>query len=359
MNFNAPLNSVSFGQVSIALLKEIYSKKIDINLFPIGNSADLGAQNISKDFFEWVQSSKDKALKAYSKNDPTFKLWHINSSQEGIGNKVNLFSFYELDSPTEEEVNIVKNQENVFFSSNYAVDNFRRMGCKNVHFIPLGFDETNFSSNDKQYFSDNRIVFNLCGKLEKRKNHEKIIKSWIKKFGNNAKYHLQCAVYNPFLEEKVNNGLISNFLEGKKYFNINFLGFMQKNSMYNDFLNSGNIIIGMSGGEGWGLPEFHSLALGKHGVILNAHAYKDWATKDNSVLVESSGLIDAEDGVFFTKGTPFNQGNIFDFDEEAFIDGCEKAIKRVEENRINENGLKLQKEFTYKKTLESILKFLN
>ena len=129
--------------------------------------------------------------------------------------------------------------------------------------------------------------------------------------------------------------------------------------MYNDFLNSGNIIIGMSGGEGWGLPEFHSLALGKHGVILNAHAYKDWATKDNSVLVESNGLIDSEDGIFFTKGAPFNQGNIFDFNEEAFIDGCEKAIERVENNKVNENGLKLQKEFTYKKTLESILKFLN
>ncbi len=54
---------------------------------------------------------------------------------------------------------------------------------------------------------------------------------------------------------------------------------MQKNSLYNDYLNSANIILGMSGGEGWGLPEFQSVALGKHAVILNATGYKDWATE--------------------------------------------------------------------------------
>ena len=49
--------------------------------------------------------------------------------------------------------------------------------------------------------------------------------------------------------------------KGKEYFNINFLGMMQKNSLYNDFLNSGNIVLGMSGAEGWGLPEFQSVVL--------------------------------------------------------------------------------------------------
>ena len=51
---------------------------------------------------------------------------------------------------------------------------------------------------------------------------------------------------------------------------------MPTNTAYNDYLNSGDIIIGMSGGEGWGLPEFHSVALGKYGIILNAHAYKEF-----------------------------------------------------------------------------------
>ena len=71
--------------------------------------------------------------------------------------------------------------------------------------------------------------------------------------------------------------------------------FMPKNAVYNDYLNSGDIVIGMSGGEGWGLPEFHSVGLGKHAVMLNATAYKEWATSENSVLLEPSGKIEVYD----------------------------------------------------------------
>jgi hypothetical protein len=152
---------------------------------------------------------------------------------------------------------------------------------------------------------------------------------------------------------------VSQILGGKSYFNINFLGMMQKNSLYNDFLNSGNIILGMSGAEGWGLPEFQSVALGKHSVILNASAYKDWATEENSILVESNGKEDATDGVFFKKGTPYNQGEIFTFDEDAFIEGCEKAIERYKDSPENTAGLDLQNKFTYKNTVEAIMEVMD
>ena len=134
---------------------------------------------------------------------------------------------------------------------------------------------------------------------------------------------------------------------------------MQKNSLYNDFLNSGNIIIGMSGGEGWGLPEFQSVALGKHAVILNATAYKEWATPENAVLVEPNGKTEAYDGVFFKKGSPTNQGNIYTFDEGDFIEGCEKAIERYKSNPVNTEGLKIQEDFTYSKTVDSIMEVMD
>ena len=115
------------------------------------------------------------------------------------------------------------------------------------------------------------------------------------------------------------------------------------------------MVIGMSGGEGWGLPEFHSVAMGKHSVIMDATGYKEWATKENSELVTPSGKISSVDGVFFNEGADYNQGRIYDFDEDAFIDACEKVIKRVESNPENEEGLKLQDEFTYEKTTNQIL----
>ena len=103
------------------------------------------------------------------------------------------------------------------------------------------------------------------------------------------------------------------------------------------------------------MPEFQSVALGKHAVILNAHGYKSWANESNAVLVNPSSKIEAYDGTFFQKGQPFNQGNIYDFNEDDFISACDLAIKKVESNRINNAGLKLQEEFSTEKFYSNII----
>jgi glycosyltransferase involved in cell wall biosynthesis len=354
---NLPLNNLSFGQTSFAIIKNLYERKINTKIFPIGQNVDLSAQKISQDLGEWIKKSISNS-ENFSRKEKIFKLWHINGSLESYSEKQVLFSFYELDSPTKQEINIVKNNEKIIFSSKYSCDIFKKYGCDNVEHIPLFFDKNNFYQTKKKYFQDERITFNLVGKLEKRKNHKLVIQSWLKKYGNNPKYFLQCSVFNPFIKQEDQNALISSILEEKRYFNISFLGYMQTNEIYNDYLNSADIILGMSGGEGWGLPEFHSLALGKHAVILDAHSYQDWANKDNSVLVNPSGKIEVYDNMFFNKGGPFNQGNIFAFKEEAFIDGCDQAIKKCESNRINEKGLELQNIYSIDNTVSKILKLM-
>jgi glycosyltransferase involved in cell wall biosynthesis len=356
---NVPINPVSFGQISTVLVRELYNRKINPNISPIGNSVDLSTQEyVDQNFSDWIKTNAENFLSKYSRKDTCFKIWHLNGSTECIGDKRILLSFYELDSPTAEEVNIVKNQDLVIFTSKYTIDIFKQYGCNNLKYIPLAFDKYNFSQKNKQYFND-RITFNLTGKLEKRKNHKKIIQAWLKKFGNNPKYSLQCSLYNPFIKQQDQQILINSILEGKSYFNISFLNFMNKNSIYNDYLNSGDIILGMSGGEGWGLPEFHSVAIGKHAVILNAHSYKDWASESNSILVNPNGKIEAYDNLFFHKGQKFNQGNIFTFDDDEFISACEKACDKVTNDRVNHEGLKLQNQFSTEKFADRVLETIN
>jgi hypothetical protein len=353
---NVPINSVSFGQVSTLLVRELFNKKVDFNLLPIGNNFDLSSQDIENDFLNFIKERSSDHLSKVNRKDTCFKLWHLNGSLESVSDNRILFSFYELDSPTKEEINIAKNQNKLVFSSKHAIDVFKNYGCSNVEYLPLAFDKYNFKRLDKKYFDDDRIVFNLVGKLEKRKHHKKVIQNWLKRFGNDRRYHLQCAIYNPFLKEEDNKQLFASILEGQNFFNISFLTHMQKNSFYNDFLNSGDIIIGMSGGEGWGLPEFQSLAIGKHGVILNAHAYKEWANEKNCTLVKPNAKIEVYDNMFFHRGTPFNQGNIFDFDANDFINACELACEKVRLNKINQEGLKLQDEFSSEKFINNFLK---
>jgi len=355
LSLNLPVNGVSFGQISTLVLRELFKLNQDVLLIPIGNP-DLSTQSdVSQEFATWIQNSINQSLVKHSKKNKVFKLWHINGSFESYSDNQVLLSFYELDQPTLVELNTVKNNSKVLFSSKENVDLYKNLGCKNVEYIPLAFDKYNFNVIDKSYFVDDRIVFNLVGKLEKRKHHVKLIQLWANKFGNNKKYSLQCSIFNHFMKPEDQNNIISQALQGKSYFNINFLPFMGQNKIYNDFLNSGNIIIGMSGGEGWGLPEFHSVAMGKHSVIMNAHGYKSWANEDNSVLVEPNSKIEAYDGVFFHKGHPYNQGNIYDFNGDDFISACELALKKVEKNKINRAGLKLQDEFSSDKLVNNIL----
>ncbi len=362
---NVPINGVSFGQVSTLFLREIFRRdpSSTLPLFIIGGKIDLSSQDlinqVEKDpFVKWIENNSSNSYSNYNKNYPSFKLWHLNGGLESFSKDRNLLTFYELDQPTPAEITVAKSVDNLIITNSYCKEIFENLNIKS-HVIPLAFDTYNFKKLNKKYFDDNRITFNLCGKFEHRKHHKKIINAWVKKFGNSKKYSLQCAVYNPFLSEELNKQLFSECLNGNSYYNVNFLGHMIQNALYNDFLNSGDIIIGMSGAEGWGLPEFQSVGIGKHAVILNSTGYKEWANEENSVLVEPSGKIDAYDGIFFKKGESFNQGQIFDFNEDDFIEGCENAIKRVEKERVNTEGLKIQETFTPSRMVDSILSVLS
>jgi len=354
LSLELPINGLSFGNCAVGLLSALKQKNIDPVLFSIGERADLSSfDKLNLEFYDWLKKISNKSEARHSRDNPIFKLWHIGGSLSSLSKEQTLFTFYELDSPTETELNILRNQKNVIVSSSYTKAVFESFGLENVHFTPLGFDNLHFTRKEK--VSDDKITFSLFGKLEKRKQHHKVLQSWAKKYGNNSKYQLNCAIQNPFLDQNQQNQAISNILEGKSYFNINFLAFMPTNSLYNDFLNYSDIAIAMSAGEGWGLPEFQSVCLGKHAVVLNAHAYKDWANNENSTLVQPSGKIEAYDGVFFKKGLDFNQGNYFDWNPDDFISACEEAEKKFLSNPVNENGLKLAEKFTWTNSLDRIL----
>ena len=258
-----------------------------------------------------------------------------------------------MDEPTPEEINLAKFQDKVFFSSNYSAEIFKKHGV-DAFVLPVGFDE-DFEKTGKQYLSPDVVHFGLMGKFEKRKHTEKIIKLWLRKYGNNNKYQLTVCVTNPFLKKEENEAILSNCLEGKRYTNINFLPHLKTNSEVNDLLNAIDIdLTGLSGAEGWNLPAFNATCLGKWSIVLNATSHKDWATNVNSILVEPNGREECYDGKFFNKGQPFNQGNIYTWDSDNVAECMDLAVSKKGQN--NAEGEILKEEFSYSRSVDRLLK---
>ena len=350
---NAPINALSFGNVSVNILRELFKKNIDLVFFPIGDKAEMDAYDkIDHDFVKYLQSATNDRYSKISKDIPSLKLWHIFGSETRYSKNQSLFTFHEVSEVTNLEKNLLKLQDNIFVSSNYTKNIFNLNGLDNVTHVPLGFDN-DFQITNKTYLQD-KIHFGILGKFENRKNTARIIKSWLKLFGNKPEYQLSCAITNPFLDKARFQNELLKVLEGKNYNNLNFVPYMQTNSEVNDYLNSIDIDLGgLSGAEGWNLPSFNATALGKWSVVINATAHKDWATKDNSILIEPSSLKDCYDDVFFKKGQSFNQGQFFDISDQEMENAILKSVSYAK--KPNPEGLKLQKQFTYEKTVETIL----
>lgn len=350
----APLNALSFGNVSINILREFFKMDLNIGLFPIGK-IDLSTYNISKDFESWLQESINKRWGVLSETKQSLKLWHFSGGEDRKAQQQNLLTFYECNDPTNVELAVAKSQNKVLITSNYALDIFKNKGCNNFQYVPLGFDQ-DFHVTNKKYL-EGVVHFGLMGKFEKRKNTANIIKAWLKQYGNNNNYQLTCCITNPFFKKEHMDEILKSVLEGKRYTNINFLPFLKTNQEVNELLNAIDIdLTGLSFAEGWNLPSFNATCLGKWSIVTNSTAHKDWATKDNAILIECDGFIECNDGLFFKPGLEYNQGSFPSYSEEAMIEAFKEAENRILSSKVNQAGIELGKAMTYEVTAKEILK---
>lgn len=358
--FEAPINNLSLGNVSLNILLSLYKKGVDVLYKPIGN-ADIGNYKLSDDFKSWLQLSASRFLTEFNNELPHIRCWHLNGSDSWISKYRYLLTFHETDFSTPEEINICKNINKVFFCGNFSPKIFGEYGIEADSFN-LGFDSNSFHKTNKKYFNDGRIQFFLGAKMEKRKKTLEILSIWAKKYGKThgenykdgeQQFFLNACILNPFYDTKVQEQQIAQALGGKRYVNIQFFPFLDRES-FNDILNASDIdLTGLSGGESWNLVPFNISCLGKWSIVLNCSGQRTWANKDNCILVTPKGKVDSQDGIFFHKGAPFSQGNFFSFDAKDVEVAMDLAVEKCKSPNIE--GEKLGVDFTYDKSVDYIL----
>ena len=178
----APINRLSFGNVSYNFIRELKKLDVDLGIFPIGdlNQLDLSAFDPEEDTKQYIEDCINKRWDYLDPLVPSLKLWHLNGSDNRKNPSQYLYTFYECNQPTQIEKQIALVQDKVIFSSKYAADHFREAGVEMATSIPLGFDK-DFFRTEKTYLKDT-VHFGLMGKFENRKHTQKIIRAWLKKY---------------------------------------------------------------------------------------------------------------------------------------------------------------------------------
>ena len=363
LNFEGVFNPLSFGYITFGLAKELFKRKVDFNFFPINGSLDWSSfDKVDDGFKNYINTSANDAMKKFSLNDNSFKVWHISQSWHKLSKKSNsLLTFSECDALTDEETNILNSFDKVFVTSKFSKSVFEDYGVKSkIVYAPMGIDnETFYNTAQPRPFKD-IIVFGLFSKAEKRKHNIQAAISWIKKFGGNPKYKLHLHITNPFFKPEQQNQIYAQiFSNAAKPFNVDIFPYFPTNSQLNGCYNAVDIVIDVSGGESISLPSLNCVAMGKHGIIHYNSAMKDWATDENAVLIKPNGKMPIYDGVFFQQGSKFNTGNFYTYSEDDLIGAFQLAINRFEANPINEAGKKLQETYSFKVGADIILGEIN
>lgn len=357
INLEAPFNSLSFGQVSTAILRELLEKGVEVYLWPIGRKADFFTFDLDEDTEKKIEKAYNNRFKGLDPNIPTLKIWHLNGSESsvGCGDKY-LYTAYEADMPTPEELAVCKNYKKVIFPSHESAKTFKDYGANNIECVPLGFDRFCLHNIEKEYFPKEIIHWCLFGKFEKRKQTENIIRTWLSKYKNNPNHILSCFVFNPFFTKETMDSVMEQI--GESANNISALPYMKKNSEVNDAYNSCDIdLTGLSLAEGFNLPSFNLTALGKWSIVLNHTGHKTWANEKNSILVQPEGKQPIYDNMFFRYGSPFNQGSMYEVSEETMTSAMQEAEKKAK--TVNEEGLKLQKDMSFAVTTVKLLNLID
>ena len=76
--YKGPLNSLSFGNVSFNLLKEMYNQDMNVAIFPHGNVDVSSFGSISKDLKQWVEKGVNDRYSMLNPDTTTLQMWHLS-----------------------------------------------------------------------------------------------------------------------------------------------------------------------------------------------------------------------------------------------------------------------------------------
>ena len=303
MNINlvAPINSLSYGQVSRAFLKAFDLAGHKIALWPLGN---VDPNDLDQDEHPLIQRSIENT-KLFDCAAPCIRIWHQFDMAMRAGNgKFVGYTIFEVDRLNEVEKNHLRSCDLVCVPSSWAqgiVNSETGSPRPRVVTIPLAVDTTVFHPDVKPARPNckpNTTVFLNVGKWEKRKGHDVLPQVFRKAFSPNDDVMLVMHADNPFLrsEETAEWEAYYRKILGSQ---VTFSRRVPNQRLLATIMAGADCGIFPSRAEGWNMPLAEMMAMGKQVIATNYSAHTEFCDNQNCHLVEPGHQVPAYDAKWF------------------------------------------------------------
>jgi len=296
INMMCPINFTGYGITSFNIYKKL-RENLDICLFPIGS-----VQLEDAAYQEEIKIDVDKQT-SYNNHDDFFKIWHQFDLFTRIGKgKYSALTFFEVDKLKASETNAINNLDSIFVASNWAKNILLDNGVRiPIHISPLGIDPEIFNNeiNKTVNKQNDKYIFLNIGKWEIRKGHDVLIDMFNDAFEESDNVELWMLNHNPFLNQEENAKWINLYKNSKLGNKVKIIPRINNHADVAKLIALSDCGIFPARAEGWNneVPEF--FALNKPVILTNYSAHTEYATNDNSYLIDIDNLIPAFDNKFF------------------------------------------------------------
>jgi len=298
-------------------------------------------------------------------NAPSVRHFHQNMLAQHVGRGPRVGStVFELDKFRPDELNHLRSQDALVTASKWGAEVFRANGLEQPMLVmPHGVDRGIFNPDVKPSikFEGNPTVFINVSKKEVRKGHEELIEAFCRAFSPKDNVRLIMHWRNRFYSDEQNeawDNLYKNSMMGDKIHIVP--GFLDSQEEVAGLYASADCGVYPSKAEGFGLGPLELMSCGKQIILTNNTGHKEYATYENSLLIETPNKEPAYDGFWFHAKHNEEWAAIDDEAIDQMVEHLRLVHKTQQENgyTINEEGIKTAKQFTWNSTTKKLTEFL-
>ncbi len=284
-------DSSGYAVASRSILKLLDRMGVNTRVTPYTNWAGLGVKLTQSDF---DLINKNLLISGKMEETDTLLLYSMQKTVAGgVPVRFNkaftaVHTMFETDRIPEDWRPNLNMANWVLVPSKWGVDTFRSCGISNAEYMPFWIDTDEFHPHVPKLINDiPQFKFMFIGDIFPRKNFMGVFNSFMSRFQDNKDVVLIVKM-NFSARDKLKGFLaeIKTMRKNMKFPKIYFYNDVIPNQSIPGFINSCDCLLAPSCGEGFGLPQLYAMACEKPIITTNWSSCSDYATKDNSLLVD-------------------------------------------------------------------------